>query len=386
MSADEAAKALGITRATLYAYVSRRGIRSSAVPGSRERRYWRSDILQAKRSGRGPQAGGTKQSLPESAITLSTPGELYYRGIPVVDLAEDKSFEDVVALLVGASVEQVFGDRLPVFPPIIAQIDGLLADAGGMDRSLAILPLIEAANPRAYDLSDAGVAITAGDVLRSLTAVMFRLPKPATDPIHLQIQACCALTDDWADLVRRMLILSADHGFEASTIAVRGVASIGVSAYRSVAAGLLLAAGRRTKFGRIDIVHRLLTDLMRGDPETVMVRRMREGDALPGFGYQAFDGPDPRATALLQQLDRVCATDESYSKLRRAVAIVHDALGLHPDFALISAFAASKIVRDPRDSLFLLGRCAGWMAHAAEQYRSGETVRPQSIYTGQLPA
>src|SRR5450759_4041873 len=50
MSAAEAAKALGIHRATLYAYVSRGLIRSEALPGRRrERRYSRQDVERLRR-------------------------------------------------------------------------------------------------------------------------------------------------------------------------------------------------------------------------------------------------------------------------------------------------------------------------------------------------
>jgi citrate synthase len=45
LDADEAVETLGVSRATLYAYVSRGRIRSEAAPGAqRHRRYSRDDI------------------------------------------------------------------------------------------------------------------------------------------------------------------------------------------------------------------------------------------------------------------------------------------------------------------------------------------------------
>jgi len=50
MSAEEAAKALGVNRATLYAYVSRGYVRSEARLGTaRERRYSREDVERLRR-------------------------------------------------------------------------------------------------------------------------------------------------------------------------------------------------------------------------------------------------------------------------------------------------------------------------------------------------
>src|SRR5882762_5861287 len=47
-TAKDAAGALNVSIATLYAYVSRGLIRSQGVPGSRNRRYWRVDIERLK--------------------------------------------------------------------------------------------------------------------------------------------------------------------------------------------------------------------------------------------------------------------------------------------------------------------------------------------------
>ena len=53
VNATEAARALGITRATLYAYVSRGLIRSEPEEGARTRRY-RADDVRALKNRRAP--------------------------------------------------------------------------------------------------------------------------------------------------------------------------------------------------------------------------------------------------------------------------------------------------------------------------------------------
>ncbi|MBZ5620638.1 MAG: hypothetical protein LAQ69_18225 [Acidobacteriia bacterium] len=35
--------------------------------------------------------------------------------------------------------------------------------------------------------------------------------------------------------------------------------------------------------------------------------------------------------------------------------------------------------------LFALGRTVGWIAHAIEQYATGESIRPRARYTGPAP-
>src|SRR6266446_4294841 len=108
LTAKQAADALGVTRATLYAYTSRGQLRSEPMPGRhRERRYYRDDVARlkerqdvrrdpAKAAARGLHWGGP---VLESGITLIHDGRFYYRGHDAVKLAETASLEDVAALL-----------------------------------------------------------------------------------------------------------------------------------------------------------------------------------------------------------------------------------------------------------------------------------------------
>ena len=89
LTAAQAAAALGVTRATLYAYASRGQLRSQAVRAtSRERRYYREDIdrLKERQSARRNPAGAAARGLHwggpvlESGITLIHDGRLFYRG------------------------------------------------------------------------------------------------------------------------------------------------------------------------------------------------------------------------------------------------------------------------------------------------------------------
>src|SRR5438128_1770896 len=111
-TAKQAADALGVTLATLYAYTSRGQLRSEPVAGrSRERRYVREDVerlKERKAARRDPSraaAHGLHWGEPvlESGITLIDNGKIYYRGRDAVELAETWSAEEVAALLWSAA-------------------------------------------------------------------------------------------------------------------------------------------------------------------------------------------------------------------------------------------------------------------------------------------
>src|SRR5689334_18092460 len=108
LDADEAVEALGVSRATLYAYVSRGRIRSEAAPGAQRRsRYSRDDIerLKARSSERRNPEKAAEHALHwglpilESAITLIADEHIYYRGHELGALVRERSVAEVAALL-----------------------------------------------------------------------------------------------------------------------------------------------------------------------------------------------------------------------------------------------------------------------------------------------
>ena len=99
VDADEAIELLGVSRATLYAYVSRGRIRSEAARGGNRRsRYSRDDIerlVARSRERRNPEKAAEQAlhwGLPilESAITLIADERIYYRGHDASVLARDE--------------------------------------------------------------------------------------------------------------------------------------------------------------------------------------------------------------------------------------------------------------------------------------------------------
>jgi citrate synthase len=387
ISAEAAAELLQVSVPTLYAYVSRKKIRSQPVPGSRRNRYWRADIERVAGGGDAPAAerpGGLRR---ETDITLITEQGPHYRGENAVRLSETRSVEDIAALLWQAERSTVFTKALPNAPAQLPEMLRLFSGASAADRATALFPFIEIANPRAYDLTRDGMCQTGVDVLRWLAAFLVKTHAPSSDPIHVSVARGLGASDDMADLIRRVMVLSADHGFEPGTYAVRAVASTGVTPYRSVLTGLSVSMGRRTKIGRHEGLARLLNEVASSrEPQDPVVRRMREGEEILGFGSTLYANGDPRARAVLQRLKEILTDDADFRKLQRAIAVVRDAKGLEPDFALTNVYLARRLGLDSKDSLFTLGRAVGWIAHSIEQYEVGGVIREPAMYTGPLPA
>ena len=165
------------------------------------------------------------------------------------------------------------------------------------------------------------------------------------------------------------LVLCADHELATSTFAVRVAASVRANPYATIAAGLGALDG--PLHGTVsELVHALLADAEREGVDAAVSWRLRHGDRLPGFGHPLYPDGDPRAPALLALL-----SPDGFDAARRDVAYaVLDAVigrtGTTPnaDFALGALAFAGRMGPDAGEAVFAIGRCAGWLAHALEEY------------------
>ena len=188
-------------------------------------------------------------------------------------------------------------------------------------------------------------------------------------------------------MIRHFAVLAADHELDPTTYAVRAAANTGVTPYAAAIAGLVSPSGRRLTFGQSSSVARLLDEIeTAADPRDPIVRRIREGEPLPGFASKNYPKGDPRAKSLLDVLRAVDGDDPDLRRLDLAAAAVHEATGALPDFVLPAQVLARKVdLRHNQSALLRIARVVGWIAHAMEQYHERELVRPHATYAGELP-
>jgi len=175
------------------------------------------------------------------------------------------------------------------------------------------------------------------------------------------------------------LILHADHELNASTFATRVTISTGASLSAGVLAGLATLTG--PLHGGAASSVRALIDLANDiGPEAAVRHWLAQGRAFPAFGHPLYADGDPRASALLS----VLSVPPLYGEL---ATCVERTVGERPnvDFALAVLAAVFDLPAYAPLSLFALGRCAGWLAHALEQAQTGHLIRPRARYVGLQP-
>ena len=386
LSAAEAARALDITRATLYAYVSRGLIRSESGTGrSRERRYSRDDVERMRRRAeerRDPDkvaSHALQWGMPvlESAITLIADETLYYRGHDAVALARDASLESVASLI---WTGQLAGGRPEVSPPAVGRV-AAPKSVPFIVRAEATLALASAADHQAFDLRPDAVARTGWRILDLLVGVEVSRGRGAID---------VALARGWRlrtgaeDVIRAALILCADHELNVSAFTARCVASAASNPYAVVTAGLAALEGAKHGGSTARVEATLAAMRRERSLRAALGDGLRRGERVGGFGHPLYRRGDPRAAALLDMLERRYPKSPELRYARDFARAATAVTGEHPnvDFAL---GAASRVLGLPPGSgltLFAIGRTIGWIGHAIEQYAMDQIIRPRAKYVG----
>ena len=261
-----------------------------------------------------------------------------------------------------------------------------ISASGLIERCQISLAAVADEDLPAVDLTRAGVIRTGRRILRVLAACV-ALPPPSPEPVHRRLAAAWRLDETGAEILRRCLVLIADHELNASTFVARCVASTGATPYAVVSAALSALSGRRHG-GASARAEALFAELARGgDAMTVMAGRLARGEDLPGFGHFLYPAGDPRATTILAAIAQTLPGARRPGRRARSAAGTR-LTGRRPnvDFALAAAATALALPRNAALALFIVGRTVGWIAHAIEQYESGILIRPRARYIGPQPA
>ena len=394
VSSKSAAKLLGISTRTLYAYVSRGQVRSMPGGKGRPRLYALSDLERHKvrrdaRAGHGAVAAGALrwgEPVLDSAITAITPRGPAYRGRLAIDLAaNDMRFENVSELLWSGYLptEPILWPR-PAVP--LAQLSKLVPyGARPLDVMSLLVPLAGLGDPSRTDGRPDAI-ITRGRQLIPLLAaalapdfaaaiVTRALGAPSVAAIAAR---ALGLDDSIAPTIDTALIVLADHELNASSFAARVTASTDADPYACVASALATVSG--PLHGTASEAIAKFADEV-GGPENARaaVRAMRKkGQAPLGFGHPLYPAGDPRAVPLL-----AAARGSSNRRARTILAIV-DAEATPPtvDVGIAALVAALGLTPAAGSGLFAVARSAGWLAHVLEQRAAGFLLRPRARYTG----
>jgi len=357
--------------------VSRGRVHAEPDPGDpRRSRYRASDIAALRmRKARGRKAADVAadaiawgEPVLSSAITTVFDGRLYYRGRDAVRLAETQPLESIARLLRGGDDAAAMQRSLRPAPPTQPTM---------RERAFTALAARAAASPPALGMAADRLAVEAASLLDVLADAV--AGEVEGGPIHERLGRAWGCGALGMDLIRRALVLLADHELNASTFAARVAASTGASLSACALAGLAVLSGP-LHGGMAASVTTLADEAERAGPAETVAAHLAHWKSPPGFGHPLYPDGDPRARALLGAF----VTPPPLVALRNAVEAATGERD-NVDFALAALAQTLRLPDDAPFALFAVARCAGWTAHAMEQIAHGALIRPRARYVGPAP-
>ncbi|MPY93565.1 MAG: citrate synthase/methylcitrate synthase [Acidimicrobiia bacterium] len=331
------------------------------------------------------------------AVTATTVGDVlgdegyfHYRGRSAVELARTSTFEEVAAIVLDDSGAPAIGDG--TLPASLAPL------LDRFDLRTGLSALAEAIGTRALvDLGPEQRRVDAVQLISALPTLVAalhhgRVTPPRADLGHVA-NYLWMLTgvDPTPEAVRALetyLVLTIDHGFNASTFAARVIASTGTDLGGCLVGALAALSGPRHGASMAKVLD-MLDGIAEADRAEVWMRdEIAARRRLMGFGHSVYRAPDPRCTLLSEVL-------AALSPERHALVAHVEQTGLrvlagrrlvaNVDLYAPVVLEACGVPRALFTATFAVGRVVGWCAHALEQCAEAKVIRPAAYYVGPPP-
>ena len=262
---------------------------------------------------------------------------------------------------------------------------------------LGVRPLIDI-DPAAREAQALRVAAVIPTIVAALHRVslgqdpMDDRPELAPTAAYLRAVTGETPTPEAARALEQYLILTIDHGFNASTFTARVVASTGadmadvVGAALGALAGPLHGGAPSRALDALDAI---------GDPSRTAAwveGEVAAGRRIMGFGHAVYRTRDPRS-ALLREVATGLGGDLVEQAVDVEARILDTLRRLKPDRPLPSnveffagvVMASAGLPRALFTPTFAVSRSIAWVTHAVEQAAIGKLIRPSARYVGPPP-
>ncbi|WP_078394990.1 citrate synthase/methylcitrate synthase [Shouchella patagoniensis] len=335
-------------------------------------------------------------------------GILLYRGYDTGELARTATFEEVAFLLLMGKIpttaeKNQFSTDLKnnrILPTHVKTfIQALPKDLGVMEVLRTCISSIDAHAQWPPTIKEATRLIA---LFPTIISTWVQLvdgneplePKPELDHVANYIYMLTGNEAKPAQIaaLNAYLILTMEHGMNASTFAGRVVASTESDLPSAICAALGAMKGP-LHGGAPTGVLRLLEEIQTNTTslEEFLRAKIRRGEKLMGFGHRVYKVTDPRAIALRDVLKTSGNSDQH---LINATAIEETATrlleeykpgrSLHVNVEYYAAAVMDALKFDPEwfTPTFCVSRIVGWSSHLLEQAENNRLFRPEQEYIG----
>ena len=337
--------------------------------------------------------------------SISTVGKegtsLRYRGYDATDLTKNNTYEQVASLIIADSLnDKDFKKSFSKYYLEISKdqkINDLLNEIKQTLHPMDVIRTLvsykgELTTLRKQQLDKEDKTELSARINATVCYIIASYHEESCDELDSQYLVASSLlpnssSKDQLEALDDMLILYAEHGFNASTFATRVTASTRADLTGAIVSGIATLKGE-LHGGANERAVELINSFDSVEQAIDGVKQLLENKKkIMGFGHGVYKVQDPRSPIVKSWVEKLAQTE--FSKNRFAIAkkidqIMDEEKNLFPNVDFYGGLLLAELgfEVDLFTPIFVAGRSVGWAAHYFEQREQDILIRPAAKYIG----
>ena len=337
--------------------------------------------------------------------SISTVGKegtsLRYRGYDATDLTKNNTYEQVASLIIADSLNGK--DFKKSFAKYYLEIskdqktNDLLSEIKQTLHPMDVIRTVvsykgELTTLRKQQLDKEDKTELSARINATVCYIIASYHEESCDELDSQYLVASSLlpnssSKDQLEALDDMLILYAEHGFNASTFATRVTASTRADLTGAIVSGIATLKGE-LHGGANERAVELINSFDSVEEAIDGVKQLLENKKkIMGFGHGVYKVQDPRSPIVKSWVEKLAQTE--FSKNRFEIAkkidqIMDEEKNLFPNVDFYGGLLLAELgfEVDLFTPIFVAGRSVGWAAHYFEQREQDILIRPAAKYIG----
>ena len=337
--------------------------------------------------------------------SISTVGKegtsLRYRGYDATDLTKNNTYEQVASLIIADSLnDKDFKKSFSKYYLEISKdqkINDLLNEIKQTLHPMDVIRTLvsykgELTTLRKQQLDKEDKTELSARINATVCYIIASYHEESCDELDSQYLVASSLlpnssSKDQLEALDDMLILYAEHGFNASTFATRVTASTRADLTGAIVSGIATLKGE-LHGGANERAVELINSFDSVEQAIDGVKQLLEKKKkIMGFGHGVYKVQDPRSPIVKSWVEKLAQTE--FSKNRFEIAkkidqIMDEEKNLFPNVDFYGGLLLAELgfEVDLFTPIFVAGRSVGWAAHYFEQREQDILIRPAAKYIG----
>ena len=336
---------------------------------------------------------------------ISTVGKegtsLRYRGYDATELTSKNTYEEVASLILTDVLEETnFKKSFSKYYLEItkdAKLNELLDEIKNKLHPMDVVRTIvsykgELTTLRKKILDNEDKTELSARITATVCFIIASYHHEACDELDMQYLVASSLlpngvSKEKLEALDDMLILYAEHGFNASTFATRVTASTRADLTGAIVSGIATLKGE-LHGGANERAVELINSFKTVDGAEKGIKALLEQKTkIMGFGHGVYKIQDPRSPIVKNWVSRLVNSDESKNRFEIAQKIdqiMDEEKNLFPNVDFYGGLLLAELgfEVDLFTPIFVAGRSVGWASHYFEQREQDILIRPAAKYTG----